>query len=286
MKKKSKFRWQVVTSTISTTMVLVLLGILVLFVLTAKELRDSVREDLTVTIILNDSINNQDALTLSTKIQNKKYIKRLSYISREDALQEQVETLGIDPREFLGTNPFSISIELHLTANYACSDSLTSVIQDLRQENAIADIIYQKDMMETLNYNLRNITLVLLVITSLLIIVSLSLINNTVRLSVYSRRFIIHTMKLVGAKWNFIRRPFLIRSFWIGLSASVIANATLISGIIWLTNFESELSLYITRNNILIMAGCVCTFGLIITMLCTFISVTHFLNMREEKLFL
>lgn len=267
-------------------MVLVLLGILVLFVLTAKELRDSVREDLTVTIILNDSVNNQDALALSARVQEKSYIKKLSYISREDALQEQVETLGIDPREFLGTNPFSISMELHLVADYACSDSLTVVVQDLRQEEAIADIICQKDMMEALNNNLRNITLVLLVITCLLIIVSLSLINNTVRLSVYSRRFIIHTMKLVGARWSFIRRPFLIRSFWIGLSASIIANAILISGVVWLMNFETELSLYITMENIFIMAGCACGFGLIITMLCTFISVTHFLNMREEKLYL
>lgn len=266
-------------------MVLVLLGILLIFVLTARELRDSVREDLVVTVMLHDSVNNQKALALSADIRERRYIRDLVYISREDALQEQVETLGIDPREFLGSNPFSISMELHLKADYACSDSLEMIVQDLRSETAVADIIYQKDMVETLNNNLQNITLILLVTTVLLAIISLSLINNTVRLSVYSRRFIIHTMKLVGARWGFIRRPFLLRSFWIGLTASLLANATLLSGLTWVAGYVPELALYVTRANVLVMCGSVFAFGLIITMACTYISVTHFLNMREEKLY-
>lgn len=288
MAKKKKyrlFRWQALTSIISTTMVLVLLGILVMFVLTAKKLRDGVREDLAVTVVLKDDIENQKALQVKEQWETLPYVRRVDYISREQSLKEQVEIMGLDPTEFLGANPFSISMELHLAADYACSDSLAWIVKELRKERSVSDIVYQKDIIETLNSNLQHITVVLLLITALLCVISLSLINNTVRLSVYSRRFIIHNMKLVGARWGFIRRPFMLRSLWIGLTASLLAIGVIVAGVDWLRKYEIELENFLTWDNVEITIITIVCFGLFITLLCTYISVTHYLRMRESELY-
>ena len=283
-KKHSSWQWQALTSTISTTMVLVLLGLVVIFVLTAKKLSESVRENLTVTVVLQDDASTQDAKKLMTELSQKAYVNEIEYISSEQALNEQIEAMGLDPTEFLGTNPFSISMELKMKADYACNDSLLWISKELSESKLVSDVMYQKDLVDNLNENLQRVSLILLVFAGLLIIVSLSLINNTVRLSVYSRRFIIHTMKLVGAKWSFIRRPFLVRSFWIGILSAVLADAILLGTIHWAFKYDAAIRQYDPMTNIAIMAGCVLIFGLVITVLCTYLSVTHYLNMRESDL--
>lgn len=285
MKKKNILRWQFLTSTISTTMVLLLLGILVIFVLTAKEIRDYVHQDLTVTIVMADGTTAEEAHDIEQQISEKAYIHHITYISSEEALQEQIETMGIDPRELLNKNPFSISMELKLKAEYVCNDSLKWIVDDLSNENAIIDVIYQKELVESLNRNLNTITAVLLVITCMLAIISISLINNTVHLSVYSHRFLINNMKLVGARWNFIRRPFMLRSLGMGLIATLIANGILVSVILWLLRYDNELAQFVPQRNIAIMAASVLVFALVITLLCTYISVTRFLRMREKDLY-
>lgn len=283
-KKHSSWQWQALTSTISTTMVLMLLGLVVIFVLTAQKLSESVRENLTVTVVLQDDASTQEAKKLMSELGQKVYVNEIEYISSEQALKEQVEAMGLDPTEFLGTNPFSISMELKMKADYACNDSLRWISKELSESELVSDVMYQKDLVDSLNENLQRVSLVLLVIAALLVIVSLSLINNTVRLSVYSRRFIIHTMKLVGAKWSFIRRPFLVRSFWIGILSAVLADAILLGTIHWAFKYDAAIRQYVPMTNIAIMAGCVLIFGLVITVLCTYLSVTHYLNMRESAL--
>ncbi len=283
-KKHSSWQWQALTSTISTTMVLMLLGLVVIFVLTAKKLSESVRENLTVTVVLQDDASTQEAKKLMTELSQKDYVNEIEYISSEQALNEQIEAMGLDPTEFLGANPFSISMELKMKADYACNDSLQWISKDLSESELVSDVMYQKDLVDSLNENLQRVSLILLVIAVLLVIVSLSLINNTVRLSVYSRRFIIHTMKLVGAKWSFIRRPFLIRSFWIGILSAVLADAVLLGAIHWAFKYDAAIQQYVPTTNIAIMAGCVLIFGLAITVLCTYLSVTHYLNLRESAL--
>lgn len=285
MKRKNVLRWQILTSTISNTMVLLLLGVLVLFVLTAREIRDYVHQDLTVTIVLADGTTPVAAHSIEHKLAAKKYIHHINYISSEQALQEQVEAMGIDPRELLENNPFSISMELRLKADYVCTDSLKWIVDELRHEKAVIDVIYQKEMIESLNRNLNTITLVLFAITLLLTIVSISLINNTVHLSVYSSRFIINNMKLVGASWGFIRRPFMLRGLCIGLVSTVLADGILISLIHWMTRFDNELAQFVPQQNVIVMASSVLVFSLVITLTCTFISVTRFLRMREHDLY-
>lgn len=285
MKRKSVWKMQDLTSIISTTMVLILLGLIVLFVLTARALGDSVRENLTVTVDLKDGTTTMEAKKLQAQLTEEAYVADINYISSEQALKEHRESMGIDPTELLGANPFPISMEIKVRAAYACNDSLHWITRNLKQLPAVAEVVYQKELVESLNHNLQRASLVLLVIAALLILVSLSLIHNTVRLSVYSQRFIIHTMKLVGARWSFIRRPFMLRSLWTGLFSGILADAILFGGIQWAVAHDNAITEYVSLPSIGIMATCVLACGLFITMVCTFLSVTHYLRLRESEMY-
>ena len=285
MIKKDTLRWQFLTSTISTTMALLLLGALTLFVLTAKEIRNYVHQDLTITTILADSTSETTAQNLVVTLGEKFYVHKIQFISREQALQEQVEVLGINPHEFLGKNPFSISLEMKMKADYVCTDSLAWITEDLMQESAIVDVIYPEDVVETINQNLSTITYILILITVVLLVISISLINNTVHMGIYSQRFVINTMKIIGARWNFIRRPFMLRSLRIGLISAAIATLFLLVAVQWAIGIESSLAQFVPTRNVLIMVACIFAFAIVITLTCTFISVTHFLKMQERDLY-
>lgn len=285
MIKKDTLRWQFLTSTISTTMALLLLGALTLFVLTAKEIRNYVHQDLTITTILADSTSETTAQNLVVTLGEKFYVHKIQFISREQALQEQVEVLGINPHEFLDKNPFSISLEMKMKADYVCTDSLAWITEDLMQESAIVDVIYPEDVVETINQNLSTITYILILITVMLLVISISLINNTVHMGIYSQRFVINTMKIIGARWNFIRRPFMLRSLRIGLISAAIATLFLLVAVQWAIGIESSLAQFIPTRNVLIMVACIFAFAMVITLTCTFISVTHFLKMQERDLY-
>lgn len=285
-RRKVSLRWQALTSTISTTFVLILMGLVVICALTARQLSESVRESLTVTVMLGDEATNADALAMKKRLERKAWVKDITFISREQALEEQTEAMGTDPTDFLGgENPFTPSLEVHLAADYACTDSLLWISKRLKSNKMVTDVIYQKELVERLNSNLRKVTYVLLGIVGLLLLVTLVLINNTVRLSVYSRRFLIHTMKLVGASWGFIRRPFMLRALWIGLAASVLADGVLLGGMHTLWQYDPTMQAYVTQENAIITAVAVLACGLLLTLLCTFISVSHFLSMREGELY-
>lgn len=285
-RRKISLRWQALTSTISTTFVLILMGLVIICALTARQLSESVRESLTVTVMLGDEATNADALGMRKRLERKAWVKDITFISREQALEEQTEAMGTDPTDFLGgENPFTPSLEVHLAADYACTDSLLWISKRLKSNKMVTDVIYQKELVERLNSNLRKVTYVLLGIVGLLLLVTLVLINNTVRLSVYSRRFLIHTMKLVGASWGFIRRPFMLRALWIGLAASVLADGVLLGGMHALWQYDPTMQAYVTQENAIITAVAVLACGLLLTLLCTFISVSHFLSMREGELY-
>lgn len=286
-RKILKVSWilQGITSTISTSLLLILLGLVVLLSLTARVVANSVRENLTVTVVLDDDVLTADAERLQDTLSAKSYVSSIEYISREQALQEQIESMGIDPTDFLGANPFSISMEIKVRPEYSCNDSLQWISEDLRSEKLVADVLYQKDLVESLNRNLHRASFFLLAIALLLIIISLSLINNTVRLSVFNHRFILHTMKLVGAKWSFIRRPFLIRGFWIGIASALIADAAILSGIYWASTYDDNVLIYVTQRNMIITALSVLGIGLTLTIVCTYLSVTHCLKMRGSELY-
>ena len=276
---------QMITLCISTSMVLVLLGLVVFSVLTSRNLSQWVKENLTVTVMLNDEVTENEAKLLCRDLYHRPYSRNIDYISREQALKEQSQAMGSDPSEFLGMNPFSATLELQLKSDYANHDSLQWIAAELRKDPKISDLAYQVDLMDRVNRNLTKINIVLLVIAGLLTFISFSLINNTVRLSVYSRRFLIHTMKLVGASWGFIRRPFMRRGLAVGIVAAIIAICVLGACVYGLYYYEPNMANIITWVELAITAGAVLLFGIIITTVSSYISVNKFLRMSAGELY-
>ena len=286
-KKRKTTTWRILAliNTIITTMVLILLGMVILLTLTANEVGDSVKENLVVTVVLQDDVPTADAQKLQKKLSAKHYVNSIEYVSKEQALKEHVESMGIDPSEFLEANPFPISMEVSMKAEYSNNDSLLWIEKELEEIPLVDEVVYQKDLVENLNRNLTYASLILLGIAALLIVVSLSLIYLTVQLIVYNHRFIIHTMKLVGAKWSYIRRPFLINSFWIGLISAILAAGVLVGLILWAAKYDEGILQYITQRNLLIVGGSVLAVGLLITVVCTYVSVTAQLYKEARRLY-
>lgn len=279
------FDMQFVTSCISTIMVLILLGTMVFFVLSAHSLSAYMRENLNFTILLNNDAPETAIKKFQQQLSKEDFVKESVYISKEQALKEQSEAMGSDPEEFLGYNPFSPSIELRLTSEYANSDSVKWIKEKINRNKIVTDIEYQADLMNSVNDNIRKISIVLLTLAALLTLISFALINNTIRLTIYSKRFLIHTMKLVGASWGFIRRPFLIRNLWIGIFSGVIADAILMGAAYILVSYEPELIAIITTDIMLEVMVVTLLFGIIITYLCAYISINKYLRMKASSLY-
>lgn len=277
---------QAVTLCISTMLVLVLLGLVVLSVLTTRNLSNYVKENLTVTIMLGDSVTAKEGASLGKQLEKKVYAKKVTYISKEQALKEQTEAMGSDPSEFLGVNPFVATLEMNVNADYANADSLRVIAKELKMnKKQVTDVAYQENMMEQVNSNLQRISMVLLVLAALLIIVCYSLISNYVRLDVYSRRFSIHTMKLVGASWGFIRRPFLSRAILIGLVASVLACCVLGAAVYALYYYQDGVVQVLGPLEMAVTAVAVFTAGFFIMLFCTLLSVNKFLRMTAGEIY-
>ena len=281
----SYFDMQFVTSSISTTLVLLLLGLVVFFVLGAHNLSVYVKENINFSILISDDMKESDILKLQKKLDKEPFVQATEYISKKQALREQTEAMGTDPQEFLGYNPFTASIEVKLHSDYANSDSITKIEKKIKKNTNIQEVLYQKDLIDAVNDNIRNISLMLLGLAVILTFISFALINNTIRLTIYSKRFLIHTMKLVGASWSFIRRPFLRRNFWIGVLSAVIADAVLWGAAYWLVSYEPELIRVITPDVMLLVSVSVLIFGVLITWLCALLSINKYLKMKAGTLY-
>ena len=282
----SYFDMQFITSSISTTLVLLLLGLVVFFVLAAHNLSVYVKENISFSVLVSDDMKESDILKLQKRLDKEAFVKQTEYISKKQALREQTEAMGTDPAEFLGYNPFTASIEIKLNADYANSDSISWIEQKIMQNKKVMEINYpQKDLIDAVNDNIRNISLMLLGLAVILTFISFALINNTIRLAIYSKRFLIHTMKLVGASWAFIRRPFLRRNFWIGVLAAFIADSILWGAAYWLVSYEPELVKVITPEVMVLVSGAVLVFGVLITWLCALLSINKYLRMKASTLY-
>ena len=276
---------QFITAGISTTMVLFLLGLVVFFVLTANNLSVYIRENIAFSAILDDGIKETSIIKLQESLNKKDYVKQTVYISKDQALKEQIEAMGTDPSEFLGHNPFNASIEIKLNAGYTNPDSIKWIEKELMANKSILEISYPQNLLDSVNRNLQKISAFLLGLAVLLSLISFSLINNTIRLTIYSKRFLIHTMKLVGASWGFIRRPFITRNLWIGILSGAVANAILTASAYTAVKYEPELLAIVSPESIMIVAVSVMIFGIIITTLCAYISINNYLRMKISELY-
>ena len=284
-KTDSFLNMQFITSSISTMLVLLLLGMVVFFVLSANNLSTYVRENISFTVLVSDDMKEPEVLKFQKKLNEKVYVKESVYISKEKALQEQTEAMGTDPAEFLGYNPFTASIEIKLNAAYANSDSITWIEKEITSNKKVMEVSYPQDLLDSVNRNIRKVSMFLLGLAALLTLISFALINNTIRLAIYSKRFLIHTMKLVGASWGFIRRPFLLRNIWIGAISGVMADAVLMGMAYMLVKYEPQLIEIMTPASLLVVMVSVFIFGLAITSLCAYISINKYLRMKASALY-
>ncbi len=276
---------QVVTLCISTTMVLILLGLVVLSVLTARNLSTYVKENMSVNLVLGDTVSLADGQALLAQLKTRPYARQVKYISQEEALRIMTQEMGDDPVKFAGVNPFQAEIEVLLQADYANSDSLRRTIGVLQQDPRIVEVMYAKDQIDAVDRNVNRFNIFLLVLLGLNIFICFTLVSNSVQLGVYSRRFTIHTQKLVGARWSLIRRPFLAKSIGIGLVASLLACALLGAAVYSGIQLQPGATDLITPRELIITAAAIVVFGFFIMLLCTLLSVNRFLRMTAGELY-
>lgn len=283
-------RFGTFTTCISTTLVLVLLGIVVLFVSVGNNYSRQLREGLTIEVMLSDSIvPAQQAATL-TALRHAPYARQVNYISKEQGIRDMNEVMGGDIGTFEGTSPVPAEFEVYLKYDYANVDSISRYERSMRSLPGVVEVNYPRDIMQSLDRTIPAIGLGLLVVAGLLALVSFSLINNTIRMNVYARRYSIHTMKLVGASWGFIRRPFIAQALRIGVVAAIIAGGLLGAGIYYL-QFEAGagdiyINQLITPDVWIFTLGCVLVCGICLTAWSAYLSVNHHLRMRSGDVYI
>lgn len=283
--KRPIFKVQTLSVYISTTLVLLLLGVMGIMLVAATGISKEIHNNLEVSVIINSDTEETDILKLKERLGKERYIQDITYISKEQALEEQKAELGADPVEQLGYNPYEAELCLTLQPQYANSDSLQTIEDKLLRNKNIKEVIYQKDLMNSVNESLKKAGAAMLLFLVLLTIISWSLISNMVRLSIYSKRFLLHTMKLTGATWNFIRKPFIISNIWIGFFSGIMANALLGASLYLLLDRMPALTHYLPLEGVAVVGAAVMLFGIIICSLCAFRSVNRFLRMRNNDLY-
>lgn len=273
------------TLVFSVSLVLFLLGVLGLVIINAKELSDYLRESLSFSIMLDDEAKEPDIRMLQKDLDAKPFVKSTEYISKDAAAVKMKKDLGEDFINFLGDNPLPPSIDVYLYAGFTSPDSVAKIEKYVRQYPFVKEVYYQESVLFLINENVRKISLFLLVISTFLFLIALTIINNTIRLSIYSKRFLIRTMQLVGATRAFIRKPFLIQSILHGLLAALIAMS-LLMGLLYLIEKEFLLMFSFERTYLLILLGVSIIFtGVLINVISTFFSVNRYLSISEDKLY-
>ncbi|HRY32670.1 MAG TPA: permease-like cell division protein FtsX [Bacteroidales bacterium] len=282
---KRRLQTSYVTTVVSITLVLFMLGLLGMLLYHARKLSEHVKENIGLTAMIHDQVSETSILKLKKELDASAYVRESSYVSKDEAARVLMEELGEDFVGFLGYNPLLPSLEIRLVAAYANADSLALIEKKLTARKEIKEVFYQKSLVNSVNENLRKISMVILGFSGLLLIISIALINNTIRLAVFSKRFLIKTMQLVGATENFIRRPFLLMGITNGLYGALFSLG-LLSGVIYLAHrqFPDMVNLH-DYSLYLGLLGMVCLLGIFISLVSTFFAVRKYLKIKSEFLY-
>lgn len=283
--KKDSFFNLHFTSTLSISLVLYMVGLITFLGLFTKKLSDSTKENISISLVLRNDASKSEITRIQKFLTDAGYAKAYTYISKEDALKEHTKAMGEDPTQLLGYNPLKASIEVSLNAKYANNDSISLIEDKISTFKGIHEVAYPKDLINLLNKNVQRISLILMAVALILLFISIALINNTIRLSIYAQRFAINTMKLVGAKASFIRAPFIKRNIYNGFIGAIIALVFLFGSIYYFQNEIGE-SLNIMQFDVLFPVAIVtCVVSLIITFFSALFSVNRFLRMKTNDLY-
>lgn len=275
-----------IISIISIAMVLFLVGVVAMLGLVGTGLKDYVRESFNFTVLLTPEASDAEIAAMQDQIQREQFVREVEFYSKEQAMAELTQELGESPEEFLGWNPLSPTFEVYVKADYISStDSIRMVEEKLNTYPLTQSVSFRKDLVEELNSNIRTITIVMIVVAVLLLLISTVLINNTIRLLIYSKRFLIYTMRLVGATPSFIRWPFIRSNVWSGIISSLVALVLLAwTWVHVVTNYPIMRTVF-TTTNATIVAGIVVVLGIVISWLSASAAVSRYLRMDADKLY-
>lgn len=273
------------TSVISISLVLFLLGLILLMGLLGNKLSVYVKENISFSIVLKDNQKEADVKRMQKSLEALPFIKSTEYISKDQAAKELEEELGENPETFLGFNPLQASIEVKLHSEYANPDSLQIVEKKIKNYTSVSELLYRKDMMEMVHNNMKRVSIILLGLAAMLMAISFVLIGNTIRLLIYSKRFLIHTMKLVGATSGFIRRPFIRYNIVSGIFASILAILMLTGVLYYLqTELDGFIQILDIQTLVLVYAA-VFLMGIVLSVVATIFAVNKYLRMRVDKMY-
>ena len=273
------------STTLSISLILFLFGLMGLLLINGQRLSDFMKENIGVTLILKEGAKEVDVMKLQKSLEGNDYIKSTKFVGKERAAIELKRELGEDFVDFLGFNPLLSSIDVTVYAGFANPDSLAMLERKFLSHPEIQEVYYQRNLVKQLNSNVKKISLILLVLNLLMFVIFAALINNTIRLSIYSKRFLINTMQLVGATRSFIRQPFMARSALQGIYGGLIACFMFL---ILFFSYQNELKSFIDFQNptsLVVLGGCIFLMGIFITLLSTYLAVNKFLRMRFDQLF-
>lgn len=283
-KTERKFIGSTITTVVSLSLVLFMLGLLGIIVLNTSKLSDNLKENIGIQIILNDNAKEVDIQHLTKTLDASDYVKSTEFINKDDAAKRLQEDLGEDFIDFLGYNPLLPSINVHLKAAYANTDSITWIEQELVRSKLVKEVVYQKSLVSMINENVQKIGLVILAFSSLLMVIAIALINNTIRLSIYSKRFIIKTMQLVGATQGFVSRPFVFKGIKHGIYGAIIAILMLIGVLYFAQKQLPELVELQDEKMLATLFGMVIVIGVIISGISTALAVRKYLRSKTDDL--
>jgi cell division transport system permease protein len=282
-------RRRLTTSYLSTivgiTLVLYMLGLLGLIIMHAKKLSDYVKENIGFTVFLNDDVKEADIFQLQKSLDARSYVKSTEYITKDKAAKDLQKDIGEDFVSFLGYNPLPSSLEVRFKANFANSDSLTGLQNELEKNKNVKEVSYQKSLVTMVNENLRKISMVILGFSVILLLIAIALINNTIRLSVYSKRFLIRTMQLIGATEKFIQKPFLLKGIVQGLIGSVITIVLLVFTLYFAQKKIPELRELQDAALFIKLFIFVTVLGLVISWVSTTLAVKKYLRINTDFLY-
>ncbi|WP_172915296.1 cell division protein FtsX [Capnocytophaga canimorsus] len=271
--------------TLSITLVLFLLGLLGFLLLNAQRLANYFKEQVSVSISLKDDAKEADVLHLQKTLSVAEFAKSVRFVSKEEAAEQFSQEIGEDFLSFIGVNPLQNSIDLSLKAEYAEPGKMEEIAKEIGQNPFVTEVTYDKPLVALIHENVEKISLIILIISGLFTIIAILLINSSIRLSIYSKRFTIKTMQLVGATRGFIRRPFIITNVRLGIYGAVFAMLLLYGCISYLNNSFPEFGLMTDRSITIMVFSSILTIGILITWLSTFFAAQRFLNLNTNDLY-
>lgn len=282
---KRRLKTSYLSTIVGITLVLYMLGLLGLIIMHAKKLSDYVKENIGFTVFLNEDVKEVDIIQLQKSLDAREYVKTTEYITKEKAAKDLQKDLGEDFISFLGYNPLPSSIDVRFKADFANEDSLSTLKTELEKNKYVKEISYQQSLVSMVNENLRKISLIILGFSSLLLIIAIALINNTIRLSVYSKRFLIRTMQLIGATEGFIRKPFIAKGVIQGIMGSVVAIVLLVFTLYFAQKEVPELQDLQDAALFIKLFIFVTVLGIIISWISTYLAVRKYLKIKTDYLY-